>query len=390
MNIFNFLKPKTFFCVIECSHAGIRALTLRFKNNELTFRRFFDGYSEENIADLFKKLKLNKESNVLLIYDHSIATTFAGSVKLEKNNLRAPISEDDLRTFLAAATNQFFNRFREEARRRLATDEVNIILANNRFLNLNLDGKQVINPLGQSARFAELEMEQTFLSRHFWDTVQEYTQDIKNVFHIELAGAFRDILALLYPGQKVLFVSVFPKVTKIFSYGGKLRFFGAVSFPGMQNRGEFALGSDDLLELIESRFHVTENAARELLSLYVADGMSKHAKRVFEKNIGPYLARFELGILKFLKKEDKCVVLTDAPFLTVKQKIQQTDAGHINLSELASRLDLKITAPDFFPHAAFSTVFLSGIIAYLRRTGDNYLNGLAKERMKWLVPENSA
>lgn len=390
MNLFNLLSPKTDFYIIECFHSGIRALSLRLKDNEVTFQKYFDGHGGDSIAELFKLLKLKKNSRVLFLYDHSIAATFAGFVKLEKNNLQTPIAEEDLQTFLAAATRQFFNRFREEAKRRLAVDEVNVVLANNRFFNLNLDGKQVISPLGQTARFAELEMEQTYLSRHFWDEVHESTQDLKNVFHIELAGALDDTLRLLYPDQKLLLAVVFPGMTKIFSYGGKTRYFGAVSFPRMQDRGELASGSDSLLGLVQACFPVSKEVAEKMLSLYVGGGMSKHFGHVFRGVIEPYTTRFNLELAKFFKREEMCVVLTKLPFLNTDLKTQPKKVTTLSFDNLAMRLGLEVGAPRFFPPEAFSPVFLSGLIAYLHRTSDNYLSGLAKERLRWLTPENSA
>ena len=390
MNFFNHLKTKTDYFIIECLPSGMRALSLYLKDNELILQKFFDWHKIEDLAIFFKSLKLQKNSTVLFLHDNSMAATFAGLVKLEKNNFRSPITTEDLQTFFGAATRQFFNRFREEAKRRLAISEVDVILANNRFLNLNLNGKPVINPLGQTARFAELEIEQTYLSRHFWDSISEYTEKQANVFHIECAGAIRDSLALLYPERKVLLATVLPRVTKVFSCGGKNRYFGAVSFPKMQDRGEFALGSDDLLELLSERFHIEKRVAEDLLWLYVEGGMSKHLRYSFEKLIAPFLARFESGIARFFKKEEVCVVSSDLPFLTAGQKIQRLEAVHLAFPELASRLNLQVKNSRFMKHKLFSPIYLAGLIAYFKRTSDNYLSGLAKERMRWLQPENSA
>ncbi|MDP3956466.1 MAG: hypothetical protein Q8P97_00535 [bacterium] len=368
----------------------MRALSLYLKDNRLILREFFDWHKEEDLAVFFKSLKFRKDSNVIFLHDNSMAVTFAGLVKLEKNNFRSPITEGDLQTFLGAATRQFFNRFREEAKRRLAVSDVDVILANNRFLSLNLNGKPVINPLGQTARFAEIEIEQTYLSRHFWDAISEYTEKQSNVFHIECAGALRDSLALLYPERKILLATVSSHITKVFSCGGKNRYFGAVSFPKMQYRGEFALGSDDLLELLVARFHIEKQVAEELLWLYVEGGMSKHLRHIFEKLITLYLARFESEISRFLKKEHMCVISSDIPFLTAGQKIQHQEAVHLAFPDLASRLNLQVKNSRFLTRQTFSPVYLSGLIAYFKRTSDNYLSGLAKERMRWLQPENSA
>lgn len=385
-----FLKPKTDYCIIECFHSGVRTLILQLKDNELTFKRFYEYPKEVDLEGLFHLLKLRKDSNVLFVYDQSVAATFAGFVKLEKNNLRAPISEDDLQTFLGAATRQFFNRFREEAKRRLAVDEVNVILANNRFLNLYLDGKEVISPLGQTARFAELEMEQTFLSRNFWDTLPEELQEIKNVFHIELTGALRDSLALLYPDRKVLLVVVSPNSTEVFSCGNKNRYFGAVSFPRMQKRGDFAWGNNDLMEVVKTYFKLGDETAKTMFTLYVTQAMSKHLERAFQKLIEPFHIRFETEIAKFLRKEEICVVLSNPLFLTAGSTLAHKEAVHITFDDLVRGLNYEIKAPIFMSREAFSPVFLSGLIAYLHRTSDNYLSVLAKEKLKWLVPANSA
>lgn len=389
LKFLNLSKSKTSFYIIEYLPSGMRALSLYLQDNELILHKFFDWRKEADPAIFFRALKLQKKSNVIFLHDNSIAATFAGLVKLEKNNFRSPITEGDLQTFLGAATRQFFNRFREEAKRRLAVPDVDVILANNRFLNLNLNGKPVINPLGQTARFAELEIEQTYLSRHFLDAIFEHTEKQSNVFHIECAGALRDSLALLYPERKILLATVTPRVTKVFSCGGKNRYFGAVSFPKMQERGEFALGSDDLLEILAARFHIEKPVAQDLLWLYVEGAMSKHLRHIFEKLMASYRARFEAEISRFFKKENMCVVSSDLPFLTAGQKIQHQEAVHLAFPDLASRLNLRVRESRYLTREPFSPVFLSGLIAYLKRTSDNYLSGLAKERMRWLQPENS-
>lgn len=118
--------------------------------------------------------------------------------------------------------------------------------------------------------------------------------------------------------------------------------------------------------------------------------MSRHVERAFEKTLEPHAERFSSELGRLFKKEDMVVVLSETPFLPAAQKIQHAECKLLTSDDLTARFNFEVKAPRFFPREGFSPIFLAGLVAYLNRTGDNYLNTLARDRVKWLTPENSA
>jgi len=388
---FKLFHPKNEFLAIDCSDSNIRALAFRYSDGALTFKKFFSGTPKEDAGRFLTELKPHPDTKVLFLYDNSTAATFGGFVRLTKSDSSEPLTGEDFENFLFHAVKQFSNRFREEAKRKLGTDDVNIVLANNRFLNLRLDGRQVVNPVGIRAKFAELQMEQTFLVRNFLNVLHDSLSEVKQLFHIESTGALSDLAGRYELEKKVLLAEVLESRTRFMGLGGKQRYFGAVSFPKMQERGESAFGFGAVLGAVSSRFGVDREVARAMLARYAAGDMSRQFSFAFRRAIQPAVSVFWGETGKFMKKDDFMVIAADVPFLRpAGEGITPLPYRVFSFDGLAKDINIAVSAPRFFPREAFSPVFLSALVAYLNRTGDNYLNTLAREKVSWLLPQNSA
>ncbi len=375
--------------MIECRAGGVRALHFAASGNTIRFQKYFPTVPFEDIIPFLHGLNVSKYAKAIFVYDRSLAATFSGSVRFERGDGLTPVSDEDFEKFLTQATNQFFNRFREEAKRLFSTDDVNIVLANNRFLSLRLDGKKVVNPIGLRGKAAELEIEQTFLTRQVLSVLHEAAHGVSSLFHIELAVGCSDLAQNVFPDTKIICAIVGGAHTRMYASGAKQRYFGAVSFPKVQERGAFDWGTDRIYEILGKALSLESVSVYSLLDRYAKGDCSRYFSRFIDALLEPEVLLFAQELSRFNKKDERVVIFSEAPFLRERGSLPGFSYEAPGFDQLLEHLGFVVQAPYGFPYEAFSPAFLAGFVAYLRRTGDNYLYALGKERMGWLTPVNS-
>jgi len=381
-------RPKDNFCLIEISNDSVRALKLTRLGNELVFRDFFSESKPYDLAGFIKKLKIGDDSGVLFLYNDDLAATFFGGVRLGKGNCDDVITEGDFDFFLNTAVHQFFGRFRNEAVRKIAADDINIVLANSRLFNIKLDGHPVLNPVGLTAKFAEVEMEHTYISRLISETVEESFPKNKHVLHIESAGAISDVAGTIYPNGKLIVANVRKQKTRLLSLNNKMKYMGPVSLPRLQFVGELGWGSENITTALTEKFGINENNSWQIMRRYGNGELSGRAEAEIKKAIEPEVRTFHEETSRIIEAGGTVAVFSDAPFLSGHRKIQSLDYEPVSFDGLKRYFGLNVSMPPFFDRKALSPVYLAGFIAYFERMCDNYYNA-SNKYAKWLMPESS-
>lgn len=372
--------------IVDCSDGRIRAATLIFGGQEINFLKYWDE-KHGNLHGFLKKLNPPKNSKIIFLHNSSSAATYAGFVKFEKNNMSAAISEHDLGELFSKAGTQFFNRFNEEAKKRLGLDEVGIVLASSRVFDLKLDNQNFVSPIGIKAKLAEINMEQTFLSREVLDEISVSLPQTKNIFHIEAGVVARDIFDSLKDGERVMCASVLDNATTFFAYDKNPKYFGAVSFPGSQARGEIAWGSDFVAAALSEAMGINNEIALKVIDYFKEGKMSRRFSAMFLRIVKAASQNFFDGLLKYLKDEKHTFIITAKPLLFLGKG--RNDITVLENKHLAKLFNCDIKYSRELEGQFLSPIFVLGLIAYLKRTGDNYLKGFIDKKLKWLQPENS-
>ncbi len=385
MNI-NPLKRKERIYIVDCSDSRIRAVLLQYGNQEIFFEKYWEE-DHNNLGWFLKKIKPPEGSKVIFLHGNSSAATFAGSVKFEKNDGNSAISEGDLFHLFSKAGTQFFNRFNEEAKKRLGLDEITLVLASSRIFDLKLDGQSLVSPIGIKAKLAEINMEQTFLSREVLDEISACLPQTKNIFHIETSAVICDTFNSLKNNERAMFANVLDEKTRFFFHESNPKYFGAVTFPSFQLKGEIPWGSNFAVAALSDSMGINNEIALKVIDYFKEGKMSEKFAGAFLRIAKLASQSFFEGLAKFGKNKKHVFVITGKPLpFLEKGRDDVTVLRNDHLSKIFN-CDISYARPmkDNF----LSPIFALGLIAYLRRTGDNYLKGFTDKKLKWLQPENS-
>ena len=327
--------------------------------------------------------------NTCFLHENSGAVTYSGYVRLARQNLLTPISEEDINEFVAQGVNQFFLRFREEAKKQLSTDEINIVLASSQLNSIMFDGKVVLDPIGLKIRHAELAVTQTFLGRETHDKVHEILIDTAEVMHRESVGVLGEMLTRIYPDEKILVPIINRTSSVLYVLGNKNRYFGAVSFPKIQEKEFKGIGYSALLEAVASLFNIDSTSAEKLIDLYSRDKVSPHIRAVISRPVMQWHKQLRQLFLKYLRQGERVLFVTPINFLRQDECIPSVYDVLPSTEILA--LAIPTEKPVMGLHYLKSPYFLAGILAYFDTLDDqaSTLPQFVRSKMQWLTPYNS-
>lgn len=397
---FPHLKQEKIY-IIDAADLPLRAVSAVAKDDKLFVQSYKESQSDElsgtilhpeALTDFLKDLKIANGARVIFIWNGASAVTYTAKVHLEKHRSNAPPSPLDIQRIYGTATLQFFNQFREEAKRRFRVDDLGLVLVSSRVLDLKLDGETYINPESVKAKQADVAIEQTFLRREMHEAINNALGPTCGVLHVEI-GTSLYILSRLcgYKFDDALIVHAGFSQTHLYVTVADLPV-PALPVSLLQYRGGLDWGTNNIYKALSDSLGIREEDADTIITKFISEGVSPRftslAKKVMQNACDEQLTLCKTQVPKsggmlFFSQEPLTSFLNGLNLGERYSCLIPSDLYHKDIVQLGTRLSSKLSP------RALSPVFFAGLVAYWSRLGDNYLGTSDYGNVKWMIPHNS-
>lgn len=387
--------------LIDATDMPLRAIYAESKDNKLIIKRYLESkptgvagqiLNSTTLSNFLYQLDIKKNAKVIFLWGNTNAATFSAKVHLEKQHSEVPISQIDLQRIFGTAAFQFFNQFREDAKKRFNVDDLGLVLASSRILDLRLDGEPYINLSSVKAKRADVSIEQTFLRRSIHDAINETLNFKHSVLHIEVGTALYELARLSgYNLKDTLFSLAGIYKTHLYSIQPDLSSSGVLNSM-VQHEGDIHWGMKDFFKIASDRFGVRAEDFDTFLNKFNNKGASARLNSIVKKAVLTEFSKHLKECTVRVPKAENLLFFAQEPLATFLEQVNIPDKSSCII--LASLQNKDIIQPEIrissrLSPRALSPVFFAGLIAYWCRLGDNYLESRYQGNVKWLIPHNS-
>ncbi|OGY98430.1 MAG: hypothetical protein A3G64_00655 [Candidatus Liptonbacteria bacterium RIFCSPLOWO2_12_FULL_60_15] len=390
MKLPTIFKKNERYLAVELLKQGNRATLFGLdRDRTISVRRTWFQPHEKGLERMLRALPKGKYPT-LLILDPSCAATIPGAVLLEREHAHRVIDDGELENLISQAVWRFFDHYRPIAMARLGVNDLDLLLANIRILDVRLDGHHVFNPIGFTAKAVEVALEQTFVVRPMFDEVTKIIPKHTIEFITEAGVAGLQVLARSVPHKKFVLGNLFAQATSLYAFERRPHAAGHVSLPMAELIGTFPWGERQLLGSVMDELAVEYPIAKAIAARYI------------QKDLSPPLGRrldvlISSGVTSLVRLLKSNVRLAHPFYLNVFYPLP--------LQNIAERHDVMVETVDIpsvlervgfsFASASASTsanmppthfLSLAAFIEYYFSRRNEHLDRFAKRRARWLIP----
>lgn len=388
------LKRGDRFLVVEILKHCVRASLVKtnFEERRLHLLKsvskpVFLGDDLNKIIETTKRIlasfgKISKYKIVLNL-DSNFAVTLHSSITVIREKSKIPIDESDLDNLVSQAIWKFYDRQRGKVADKMRINDLDVLLSDVHIKGIKLDGHKVVNPIGFSAKSAELQLSATFTSRYCINGLKSLLPKEQIVFVGEDGPTLAYVLSQIHEETPFLAVSIFPDITSLV----------AVRDNTVSHLDTFSWGETSLKKFLSDILSVNQNIAGEILNQYSFGKTSQVFARRLEKHLLPELQTFANGIESFFKRINAKIAYIHSFFplppvilnTAFKNKFSQSVKilpVYDGLIGEKMGIELKLNK-GYEISNAFAAV--SGIIVSNFYPQSEQIKKIAKRRIRWLV-----
>lgn len=377
-------KKNEWYLTVELLKQGNRATLFGLdRDRAISVRRMWSRPHEWGLERFLNALPKGKYPT-LLVLDPGIAATIPGAVLLLREHAGHTIDEAELENLISQAVWRFFDHYRPVAMSRLGVNDLDLLLANIRILDVRLDGHHVFNPLGFTAKTVDVVLEQTFAVRHVFDTIIAAIPKHAIEFVVEAGVAGLHALSRSVPHKKFVLGNLFADATSLYVFERRPHAAGNVSLPMADLAGTFPWGERQLLGSMMDELAVEHSVAKAITARYIQRDLSPP----LERRIGEYLDDGVTSLVRLLKSN---VRLAHPFYLNAfyPLPLQNVVARHgvcVEAVDLPSLLEHVGFSFERVPPPSAHFLSLAAFIEYFFSRRNEHLDRFAKRRARWLIP----
>ncbi len=295
--------------------------------------------------------------------DSQLAVTVFLSVVVS-HEPRGEITEIDLENYLSKVVWKSFDTLRNEAANRLGVSEVDLILAGVRVVGMKVDGHEVLNPHGFIGKMLEVSICITMVKRGVLTTDKSEKERVE-VFEEGSVSAY--LIAKSLGFNHLLYLEIGDNLTKIF----------LVTPTRTSYLNEFSWGKFDIMKAYVEHFGILEETAFQMYLKFVSGDASltvlKKTRGIFYAAFKRFVDAVTLNIRNFSE-----LSLTRLPPIYIKSDFPLPSELYKKPLVLG-RKRTKLVGLGL-------TVNISDLINNPPYNVYEWLNQLAKRRIKWIMP----
>lgn len=296
--------------------------------------------------------------------DSNTAVTVFYSVDLPHQS-RGEIKETDLENYLSKAVWKSFDALRGLAAGRLDVNESDLVLAGVRVVGIKVDGHEVINAHGFAGKNVQISLCITMVKRGA--ILKPKTKEKNEVEMLEIGSAAAYILWRKLNVPNLIYAEPGEQVTHFFY----------VSPEGAAHIREFAWGRQDIIKVFGDSFAVPEEAAWSIYQKFLDGNLSEPVSVKLEKLFTEVFKKFIDGATLSLR-DVATKELKKLPPIYIKNTFPLPKAvgkKSVSVRERRARLCL-----------LQETINIEDLVYNTPYTSYEWLNDIAKRRIKWLMP----
>ena len=298
--------------------------------------------------------------NRILDLDSKSAVTIFTLVTIPHGNPRQEIGLTDLENYISQAIWKTFDQCRNEAAARLEVNEVDLLLTDARVMEIRIDGHPVINPHGFTGSKLDVILAITMVKRDKFIEEADIILEGGSVrAHLLAKGEnLSDAIYIEVKDNATTFFRITPQRTAYLS--------------------EFDWGEKELTKLLKEELGLAADQTAQAIYLrYIQGGLSEKAakkvNKIFHDAFGTFINGGVMTLKNFLKpRSDKLPPIYLKSFFPLPEDVYKKryafDSKKIRFLNTKNDLTLQDFVSDHI-HSVYEE-----------------LNGLAKRRIKWLMP----
>jgi hypothetical protein len=310
----------------------------------------------------FDFLKIEEGKFVLSVHPPCGSAVYS-SKTITRETPRTEITESEIENAISQAIWKLFDEDRMLFSKRLDVSEMDVLMADVRVLYIKLDGAEVVNPIGFTAKNIEIGLTEVLITRELSESIKNATpKKGEVVFTFEPTASCAWLIQKSSKKKNFIIANVSDDKTFVYhsAEGEKISYVS-----------DFNWGVGKVFEAIANHFSISDEAARKLLHLYVLENMSADMQKTLKVVVSNPFVEFSKGVTLAARNAK-----INKPVLYVLND---------ELGELDPRNIL-------WKEAGIKTNFLPSVnheeLAFSEMSGSNLKspwNRLAKRRMKWLM-----
>ncbi len=296
--------------------------------------------------------------------DSNKAVTVFYSVDLPHQS-HGEINEADLENYLSKAVWKSFDALRGLAAGRLDVGEADLVLAGVRVVGIKVDGHEVINAYGFAGKNVQISLCITMVKRGLIE--EPKVKEKEGVEMLEAGSVAAYLLSRKLNIPNLLYAEPGEEITSFFY----------VSPEGAAYIREFTWGRQDIIKVFGDSFAVPEEAAWSVYQKFLAGGLSLPVAGKLEKLFAEVFKRFIDGATLSLR-DVSTRGLKKLPPIYIKNQFPLPEAvgkKSVCIGERRARLYL-------LP----GQINIEDLVYNTPYTSYEWLNDIAKRRIKWLMP----
>ena len=317
---------------------------------------------------------------IIATADSSLATTIPVPLDLnrEPHYAHEKITITELENLIARAQIMIFNQCRNEAGRRLHSEDIHTILVASKANHFKVDGRAVESLIDYSGKKISLLLELTFTRREIFEDLKPLFASPEGLFFAE-SSQVRLVSVARVRNLPLALVSANDENATLFvltkTKGGH----------GVLYREKMAWSFSLIFDAIRKDFHVSLPAAREIYAAYCAKKTSVSATRVLKRTIQPAVEAF----LQDIKKSKiSGSIYIDAPYaipFDVPLKTAGVACEHTPIPELLSEFNFSTEMKEVShrPGAVFR--YLAPFLEAYFDKSNSEINQKLRRRLHWLA-----
>lgn len=345
----------------------------------------------EEIKSFLENIKIPSNTKIIILGNPSFVFTVPAWIKIVRENNKDEITEGELENLISQAVWKFLNFFRPAAVNLLGIGESDILLAGLRNISLKVNGHKVLNPVGFKAKTVEFLIEETFVNRDYYRSLEDILSKKGKIEFISEIGVVDSeiILRSFDFDRSFLLFKFLEKSVLVLKSSFNEKFHDGISSSLIERKKNMNWDSSFLSVRLGEKLGLDKETASKLISAFSKKEVSLKVEKFIADSLLLEWSDFlkKISAKSRFEKEENIYIFEEnkiPDFL-----FEKTDGLKMKKLDLFKLIEKFGFSLPYFPEVLkIESVFssLSGFFEYYFANRDDHFNKMARRRAKWLIP----
>jgi hypothetical protein len=310
----------------------------------------------------FNLLKMGEGKLALSVHPPEGSAIYSSRF-ITRENHRAEITEAETENAISQAIWQLFDEERMLFSKRLDLSEMDVVMADVRVLYIKLDGCEVVNPIGFTAKTIEIGLAEILITREMSEEIK-ISIPKKNEIIFTLEPTASCAWLIQKDSKKKDFIVARISDKKTFVYRSSVS--GGISYIS-----DFDWGINKVFSTISDYFGVSAMTGKDIIHRYAREDMSREMQKGLKEIISSAFADFSRGVTIAARNAK----ITKPTLYVLSDDLQEMNPTNVSWKDVGVKMN-------FLPAIHYEELVANEMAG---SDPQSSWNRLAKRRMKWLM-----